>query len=678
MSCLLFSSDGETAESILQVLTGLGVEGDLCRELAAAVEKVTQGNFQIVIIDWDQQPEAAQLLAKARERKASERPLTLAIVSDDVSVPKALQAGANSILRKPLVGNQVGDTLTTARDLLRAKQESAATAAQAAAAGASAAGAPAGSVSTLPANLAQGNERNLRAGEFLHSAPSAPGGQFVTDSEVHEFKVSSSVEKDLEPVAASVEEVVAPPPPPPPETGETRGLEWYLKTRGGTGPQGSAGAAAAPAPAPAKPELLGFDQTPAYSPASSEGSAGEFASEAKPDSQEIPGQGQEHSQQQHEEKKEAELFSYITGGSEPEKVRRAPLRLGKGAIIGALALAACAVVAAPQAPWHAGVRAAWARGGQTVHAWLNPQLVTTPQAPIAHEDFGRAGDEYKLPVAENIPDATTDPSQIHVIPVVDPTVKKPNNMGENAEPALQGDPAGATPADPTAAPGVPAPANPGAPTTPETAQPAGGPAAGANSASPNSGTPGSTPASGNPATLTPAASAPTGSTVVAPSVTAPRSDTPVAVAPASTSVPAALTAVSKPPHTVSDPTNVPSSLKSQMASMTPDAGGNKPPEAAMQAIEPVKVPEAAERALLTDQPAPDYPGNSNGQPGTVTLQVLIGRDGTVEDAKFLQGSLAFARVAIDGVKRWKFKPYIMNGRPVSVQTPLTISFKPAQ
>jgi len=112
--------------------------------------------------------------------------------------------------------------------------------------------------------------------------------------------------------------------------------------------------------------------------------------------------------------------------------------------------------------------------------------------------------------------------------------------------------------------------------------------------------------------------------------------------------------------------------------MTPDAGGNKPPEAAMQAIEPVKVPEAAERALLTDQPAPDYPGNSNGQPGTVTLQVLIGRDGTVEDAKFLQGSLAFARVAIDGVKRWKFKPYIMNGRPVSVQTPLTISFKPAQ
>ena len=60
----------------------------------------------------------------------------------------------------------------------------------------------------------------------------------------------------------------------------------------------------------------------------------------------------------------------------------------------------------------------------------------------------------------------------------------------------------------------------------------------------------------------------------------------------------------------------------------------------------------------------------------MTLQVLIGRDGTVQDAKFLQGSLAFARPAIDAVKQWRFKPYLMNGRPASTQTLLTVSFKP--
>jgi protein TonB len=115
-----------------------------------------------------------------------------------------------------------------------------------------------------------------------------------------------------------------------------------------------------------------------------------------------------------------------------------------------------------------------------------------------------------------------------------------------------------------------------------------------------------------------------------------------------------------------------------MATMVPDASGNKPIEAALPSIEPVAVPELSERALLTDQPPLVYPPSAAGKQGTVTLQVLIGRDGTVQDAKFLQGSLAFARAAIDGVRQWKFKPYTLNGRPVSVQTNLTLKFAPAQ
>jgi protein TonB len=113
-----------------------------------------------------------------------------------------------------------------------------------------------------------------------------------------------------------------------------------------------------------------------------------------------------------------------------------------------------------------------------------------------------------------------------------------------------------------------------------------------------------------------------------------------------------------------------------MAPTNPEAGGNRAAETAMPSIEPVTVPEFTERALLIEQPAIAYPGNAKGQQGNVILQVLIGRDGSVQDAKFLQGSLLFARPAIDSVKSWKFKPYILNGRPVSVQTLLTINFKP--
>jgi len=91
LRCLLFTADQRTADPICQVLAGLGVEGEHCSEAVAAVEKVTSEPFQIVIIDWDAQPEAGLLLTTARERKASARPLTLAIVSDDASVPKALR-----------------------------------------------------------------------------------------------------------------------------------------------------------------------------------------------------------------------------------------------------------------------------------------------------------------------------------------------------------------------------------------------------------------------------------------------------------------------------------------------------------------------------------------------------------------------------------------------------------
>jgi len=115
-----------------------------------------------------------------------------------------------------------------------------------------------------------------------------------------------------------------------------------------------------------------------------------------------------------------------------------------------------------------------------------------------------------------------------------------------------------------------------------------------------------------------------------------------------------------------------------MASTTPASGGNKPAEAAMSSIEPVILPEAATRELLIQPVDPEYPAaaKANGQRGSVVLQVLIGRDGTVREAKFLQGSLVFARAAIDAVKQWRFKPYLMNGRAVSVQSVITLKFQP--
>jgi protein TonB len=638
LRCFLFSSDEGTSDVIRQVLTGLGVEGESCSQATTAVEKLAQELFQLVIIDWDQQPEAGMLLSAARERKAAERPLILAIVSNDASAPKALQAGVNSTLRKPLILNQVTDTLKTARDLLRSRQESAPPVAIAAAA---AAAAPTSSGLPAPASP---------DGEFLRSTPIPTGGQFETDSEVALFKEQTAAEetdplKDLEPMASAVPERLA--PPQPSSSDEPRGLEWYLKARGVSRQPGSVlGATPAPPPPPReKPELLGYDQP----------SSTREAGSAEPG---LPKRSQaaelEHAaaQEKQEKKEEAQLFSYIAG-EHPEKSGQTEsrFRIPKGAIIFAVVLAAGAIVAAPQAPWHGKLAGLTGRGRKALHGWLNPQPVTAvTQAPTSHEDFGRPGDEYKLPVAENIPDATTDPSQISVVPVVDPTAKKPTTIDAGSEQPAETNTTSAPP-DASQPSTVPAPAPQPAQSAPDQPQPAG--------------------------TSTPTSAATDGS--AHPDVPTPTPAPPVSVQPLSVQQPAPPAPRPQPTqYTPAAPTKVPSSLKSQMATMVPDASGNKPVDAALPSIEPVDVPELTERGLLTDQPPLAYPASAAGKQGTVTLQVLIGRDGTVQDAKFLQGSLAFARAAIDNVRQWKFKPYTMNGRPVSVQTTLTLKFAPAQ
>ncbi|MGC2543186.1 MAG: hypothetical protein WA372_18430, partial [Candidatus Sulfotelmatobacter sp.] len=114
LRCLLFSSDEEMVKPIWPVLAQLGIEGEYCGNAVDAVEKVTTQLFQIVITDWEDQPEATFLLKTARDQKAVQRPLTLAIVKDEAKLPEALRAGANSVLLKPIRPEQVRDTMSTA------------------------------------------------------------------------------------------------------------------------------------------------------------------------------------------------------------------------------------------------------------------------------------------------------------------------------------------------------------------------------------------------------------------------------------------------------------------------------------------------------------------------------------------------------------------------------------
>jgi len=119
----LFSSDSTASSELCQILTDLGIEAEICAEMLVAVERVTKESFDALIVDWDHQTEAMFLIKSVRELKSAAHLLTLAIVQNDTDLPVALQAGANSAIRKPIDPRQTHDTLSTAKQLIEARQQ---------------------------------------------------------------------------------------------------------------------------------------------------------------------------------------------------------------------------------------------------------------------------------------------------------------------------------------------------------------------------------------------------------------------------------------------------------------------------------------------------------------------------------------------------------------------------
>ncbi len=61
--------------------------------------------------------------------------------------------------------------------------------------------------------------------------------------------------------------------------------------------------------------------------------------------------------------------------------------------------------------------------------------------------------------------------------------------------------------------------------------------------------------------------------------------------------------------------------------------------------------------------------------GSVELQATISKSGDISRVKVLSGDGQLAKAASDAVKQWKYKPYLLNGEPVEIQTQVTINFK---
>ena len=73
---------------------------------------------------------------------------------------------------------------------------------------------------------------------------------------------------------------------------------------------------------------------------------------------------------------------------------------------------------------------------------------------------------------------------------------------------------------------------------------------------------------------------------------------------------------------------------------------------------------------------PEFPAEAQakGMQGTVVLEAVIGVDGKIKELNVVTGAPVFQKPALDAVRRWRYRPYLLNGVPVEVKTTINVVF----
>jgi protein TonB len=92
---------------------------------------------------------------------------------------------------------------------------------------------------------------------------------------------------------------------------------------------------------------------------------------------------------------------------------------------------------------------------------------------------------------------------------------------------------------------------------------------------------------------------------------------------------------------------------------------------------PTAVPSVLMEGLLLHKVIPVYSAiaKATRTEGTVVLQATISRTGTIENLHVVSGSPLLAQSALDAVAQWRYRPYLLNGQPVEVETTVNVVFR---
>jgi TonB family protein len=612
---LLFCPDEKTARAVTQVLSELDFTVSPCTEPFGAVKKLMGEHFDAVVVDCDNEQNATLLFKSARNTPANQSSLAVAVVEGQAGVAKAFRIGANLVLTKPINVEQAKGTLRVARGLLR-KNEAGKPATPASAAAAKSVSAPPKPVS--PPSITQAP---------ITPAPNtrvAPRPAVPVKPLVSAATASIPTPKPAQPrVVASI----------PNETADSDAEILDVSDDFVSAPVVSPSIVSPSIVSPqlAAPETkIAASRPDALSSASSAGIGSGAASAPAPARETKPGTVADVKSSTVTPESPAEKVSDISADISSGEGTSAPApaftfggnvsSTDKSAAGGSkktlLIVAAVVLIAA-------GGYAVWMQ-------WVRSSGAATPFTQVS-------APAVKTPAA--VPQVARQPA-----PSVAPAA--PPSAISSAAPSVSSSTSDAgSAAQPT-----------GAKTSSDS-----------DTSDDDAGR--VSDHTGKVDAKTNAAKASTPTTSKAPATKA------------------AAPIVIKNDHSQKSGANsamapdVPAPSMSGIAAA--DSGGALPNLMGGQSAAPapvlgtLNVSQGVSRGLLVKKTQPVYPPSALQMhiEGAVELSATISKNGDISGVKVVSGNPSLARAAVDAVKQWKYKPYLLNGEPVEIQTQVTINFK---
>jgi periplasmic protein TonB len=108
-----------------------------------------------------------------------------------------------------------------------------------------------------------------------------------------------------------------------------------------------------------------------------------------------------------------------------------------------------------------------------------------------------------------------------------------------------------------------------------------------------------------------------------------------------------------------------------------DGIGNGPPIVVKQEpAKPLSISSGVMAGNLLSRTLPQYPAIPRAAhiQGVVVLQATISKAGLIENLRVISGPPMLRQAAIDAVQTWRYKPYLLNGDPVEVETTINVVF----